>query len=243
MAATIAENSLPSGSGLTFEKVWAMFQETAKRMQETDRRMQETDRRMQETDRRMQETDRQIKETDRQMKETDRRLEETGRLVEETGRSVEETSRQMKETGRRLGYFDNRFGEILEYMVAPNLREKFMELGFVFPKANNNTEINDHKNNIHFQIDIMLENGDKAMLVEVKSKFTIKDVNDHIARLQKMRVYADLHDDKRSFLGAVAGVIMRYDVKKYALRQGFFAVEPAGETLNITSPQGQLKEW
>jgi hypothetical protein len=31
--------------GLTFEKVWAMFQETGRRMQETDRKMQETDRR------------------------------------------------------------------------------------------------------------------------------------------------------------------------------------------------------
>ncbi|MDR1908491.1 MAG: YraN family protein [Spirochaetaceae bacterium] len=30
--------------GLTFEKVWAMFQETDRKMQETDRKMQETDR-------------------------------------------------------------------------------------------------------------------------------------------------------------------------------------------------------
>ena len=36
---------------LTFEKVWAMFQETDRRMKETDRRMKETDRRMKETDR------------------------------------------------------------------------------------------------------------------------------------------------------------------------------------------------
>jgi hypothetical protein len=34
----------PESSGLTFEKVWAMFQETDRRMKETDRQMQETDR-------------------------------------------------------------------------------------------------------------------------------------------------------------------------------------------------------
>ncbi|MDR0447297.1 MAG: restriction endonuclease, SacI family [Treponema sp.] len=38
---------------LTFEKVWAMFQETREQMKETDRRMQETDRKMKETDRKI----------------------------------------------------------------------------------------------------------------------------------------------------------------------------------------------
>ena len=36
---------------LTFEKVWAMFQETREQMKETDRRFRETDRKMKETDR------------------------------------------------------------------------------------------------------------------------------------------------------------------------------------------------
>jgi hypothetical protein len=63
----------PGYEGLTFEKVWAMFQET-------DRRMQETDRQMKETDRRMQETDRQMKETDRKISKLGSRL---GDLVEE----------------------------------------------------------------------------------------------------------------------------------------------------------------
>jgi hypothetical protein len=35
--------------GLTFEKVWAMFQETDKKFQETDRQFKETDRKIQET--------------------------------------------------------------------------------------------------------------------------------------------------------------------------------------------------
>jgi hypothetical protein len=52
---------------LTFEKVWAMFQETREQMKETDRRFQETAQRMKETDQRMKETDRRMKETDRQI--------------------------------------------------------------------------------------------------------------------------------------------------------------------------------
>ena len=45
MASPAAEIS-NIGEGLTFEKVWAMFQETERRFQETDRQMKETDRRI-----------------------------------------------------------------------------------------------------------------------------------------------------------------------------------------------------
>jgi hypothetical protein len=34
--------------------------------------------------------------------------------------------------------------------------------------------------------------------------------------------YADLHADKRTFLGAVAGVVISDNVRDYVLKQGFF---------------------
>ena len=58
-----------------------------------------------------------------------------------------------------------------------------------------------------------------------------------------MRRYADLHGDKRTFLGAVAGVVIADNVKEYALKQGFFVVEPSGETFNIIQPDNKPKEW
>ena len=153
-----------------------------------------------------------------------------------------ETDRQIKDVNKRFGEFTNRFGEVVEYMIAPNLREKFREFGIIFPKANSNTAIDDLENNIFLEIDVMLENGDKALLVEVKNKLATEDVKDHISRLEKMRTYADLHSDKRTFLGAVAGVVMTSDVKEYALKQGFFVIEPSGESFNITPPKDKPKE-
>ena len=44
MEATFTERPIPTGEGLTFEKVWAMFQETDRKMWETDRKMQEMSR-------------------------------------------------------------------------------------------------------------------------------------------------------------------------------------------------------
>jgi len=155
----------------------------------------------------------------------------------------EETARQMKETDRRLGKLGIRMGEIVEHIVAPNLLEKFWEMGLKFHQANPNAVFSDDNKKFLFEVDVLLQNGDKAMLVEVKTKLTTEDVKEHIARLEKMRTYADLHGDKRAFLGAVAGVVMTPNVKGYALRQGFYVIEPSGETFNITSPKGQPKEW
>jgi hypothetical protein len=157
--------------------------------------------------------------------------------------SLQETDRQMKETDRRIEKLGKRMGEVIEYMVAPNLRDKFWELGYDFHTFNRNTEVSDRKNNIFLEIDIKLENGDKVMLVEVKTKPNTRDVQDHIRRLKKMRKFADLHGDKRTFLGAVAGAVMTDNVKEYVLKQGFFAIEPSGETFNIISPNNKPKEW
>ena len=128
-------------------------------------------------------------------------------------------------------------------MVAPKLCEKFIEFGLVFPRANLNVIVNDKINDISFEIDILLENVYKAMLVEVKTKLTEERINKHIIRLEKMRRYADLHGDKRTFLGAVAGFAITDDVRKHALERSFYIIEPDGENFNIIPPSGQAKEW
>jgi hypothetical protein len=172
---------------------------------------------------------------------------ETDRIVKENAEQQKETDRILKENSidfdARIGSLTNLFGKIAEYMVAPKLREKFLEFGLDFPKANPNASVNDRVNKIYLEIYVMLENGDKAMLVEVKTKLTTERINKHIERLEKMRLYANLHGDKRAFLGAVAGVVVTDELKNYALNQGFFVIEPVGENLNITPPNGIPKEW
>jgi len=169
---------------------------------------------------------------------------ETDRIIKE---SQKETDRILNENATKLniqiGALTNLFGDFTVGMIIPKISEKFMDLGLVFPRANPNVMVNDKKNDISFEIDIMLENGDKAMLVEVKTKLTEERINKHIVRLEKMRRYADIHDDKRAFLGAVAGFAITDEVREIALREGFYLIEPDGENFNITEPNNRLKEW
>jgi hypothetical protein len=185
-----------------------------------------------------------LRETTRKQEETARQMEETGRRMEETDRRMEETARQMKETDNRLGELTNRFGDMVEYMVLPNLVTKFEELDFTFTRANR-TEIKDKEHDIFMEVDALLENGDKVMAVEIKTKPNVDDINDHIERMEKLRKYADLHDDKRVYLGAIAGVVFSESEKVYALKKGFYVIEPSGETFKITEPKDKYRphEW
>jgi alpha-galactosidase/6-phospho-beta-glucosidase family protein len=177
--------------------------------------------------------------------ETREQIAATGRQIEETGRQMKETDRKMKETDKKLGELTNRFGTMVEHMVVPNLLAKFKSLGFTFEVAHKNTEIKDEKNKIFVEVDVFLENGDKAMIVEIKAAPTVKDVNEHIARMEKLRKHADLRKDTRKYLGALAGVVTSEPVKTYALKKGLFVIVPSGDTFDIIKPEGkyQVKEW
>jgi len=180
------------------------------------------------------------KETDRIVKENAQGMKELREIHKEY---EQERKKDKAEFNERLGNYINLFGDFTEYMMAPKLREKFIELGLVFPRTNRNVSVKDENNNTLLETDAILENGDKAMMVEIKTELTVERVNKHIERLEKMRKHADLHGDKRTFLGAVAGVVVSDEVREYALNQGFYLIEPAGEELNITPPNGKPKEW
>ncbi len=226
-----------------YEEIAKAQKEITEAQKETDRIVKENIEAQKETDRQMKETDRQMKETDRQMKETDRQIKETDRQMKETDRQIKETDRQIKEYNKRFGDFTKNFGKMVEYMVGPNLVKKFYKIGLNFLELTPNKNFIDKENNIFFEVDYFLENSNMAMLVEVKSTLTKTHVKSHVKRLKKMRIYADLRGDKRTFLGAIAGVAMTPMVKQYALEQGFYVIEPSGETFNITPPEGQPKEW
>jgi hypothetical protein len=186
-----------------------------------------------------------LQENALQMEKLRKSQEKTAQRQEETAQWQEKTERIIQNNAQLIGKLGNRFGEMVEHMVKPNLIEKFCDLGFVFTRAYQDTVIKDKENNIFAQIDITLENGDKVMIVEVKSKPNIEDITEHLERMEKVRAHADLHNDKRKYLGAIAGMVFNYSEKTYAMKNGFFIIEPSGDTFNITEPKGDHspREW
>ena len=212
------------------EKVWAILREVAERQSELTLKMQETAERQKETERLMQENAERQKENAERQKETDRQM--------------QETDRRMKETDEKFGRLSNRFGELAEHLVIPNIMEKFNALNFTFTRSGPNVKIAEVSGKRIAELDILLENGDTAIAVEVKTKPSHDDVDDHVKRMEALRRYADGRNDKRVFQGAVAGAIMNDRVRDYIIKNGFYAIEQTGDTVKINIPEGfKARQW
>jgi hypothetical protein len=61
--------------------------------------------------------------------------------------------------------------------------------------------------------------------------------------MEKIRKYADEHNDKRQFMGAMAATITDKSTREYALQQGLFVIEPSGENVKVTKPEGDVRVW
>ena len=202
--------------GLTFEKVWAMFQESDRQMQALRESQRETDRLMRETDRKMQ----------------------------ETAREVKETAQVVRETNQSIGGLHNSFGELAEHLVAPGIEEKFNALGYHFKDTAQNRKFKNKKENISVEIDILLENDDYSVAVEVKSKPRETDIDVFKRRLELLRKYKDSIQDSHKIHGAIAGAVFQKEVKKAVLEAGFYVIEQSGDTMKINVPEGfKPKEW
>jgi hypothetical protein len=185
-----------------------------------------------------------FQESDRRFQETERIIQETDRIVKENALQMQETDRKMKETDRKISSLGSRLGELVEEIIFPNILEKFNKLGYVFGKAAPRVLYQDPRGAYIAEVDILLENGDTVLAVEVKTNLTENDVQDHLRRMEKLRLYAEGHGDKRKLLGAVAGGIASKEVKAFAVKSGFFVLEQSGDTVRISVPKGfKPREW
>jgi len=210
---------------LTYEGVLEMFRETREQFRETRE---------------------QFRETREQFQETRERMEKASQMIEELGKKQEATDRQIKRTSKEVGALGSRIGRIIENMVKGRIVDKFRALQYEITEYNPHKKFENKALNIRGEIDLFLENGDLAILVEVKTTLETKDVRDHILRIEKFRRHIDAKgNDKRRFIGAVAGAVVEGDAETLAHENGMYVIVQSGKAVEIvTPPEGFVaKEW
>jgi hypothetical protein len=166
---------------------------------------------------------------------------EVNKAHKETEEAHKRTEEVLRETQKAISGLSNTLGTLVERIMTPGLPGKFRKFGFTFDKITTVRWAVD--GSIYTEIDGLLENGDQAMVVEVKTTLRQEDIDDHLERMEKVRKYADDHGDKRQFLGAIAATITDENSKRYALKKGFFVIEPSGEDVKVTKPVSGPKVW
>jgi hypothetical protein len=161
----------------------------------------------------------------RLFRETDRKFQETERLLKE---QAQEARLRAKEVDKKIGELGNRLGDFVEGLIKPSVVRLFQERGIPVHKTYSDVSANNPELGLATQIDLLVINGDACVLIEVKSKLSVDDVNDHIERMGKFKPLFPEYASKKAY-GAVAAMVIPDDVAKYAYRKGFFIIAQKGE--------------
>ncbi|MDR0635456.1 MAG: hypothetical protein LBF87_00065, partial [Treponema sp.] len=196
-------------------------------------------------------TDEQQRRTDEQIARTSKEVAElsiSGRRTDEQQRRTDEQiakmSKEVAELSKNIGGVNRSLGRWTEQMVAAKLWEKFDAFEYEFTRGSRNIKFRDGKQ-IIAEADIFLENGDYAMPVEVKTDLIEEDIDDHLDRIGKIRLYMDKRGDKRLLVGAVAGAIVPESVCRYAQKKGLYVVVQSGDSVEVVGiPNGfEVRKW
>jgi len=170
--------------------------------------------------------------------------------IRETQESIKRMAEERKELEKKRdkisGRLDRKFGELWELIVVPNIREKFNELGFRFDSVARSLEFDrpDGSGRSLAEVDILLENGDYAIVVEVKDSFKKKYLDEHVSRMKKLKTLPRFANKK--LYGAIAAGFVKGESKQLAFEQGFYVVNrPDSVNVQIEQfPKGcKPKAW
>jgi hypothetical protein len=166
-----------------------------------------------------------------QRQESDRRFQETERLLKEQSQRVD----------KQLGKLGNRLGEFVEWQIRPAAVRLFKERGLDVHELYSGVSAQRPEGGL--EIDLLVVNNTEAVLIEVKSKLTQSDVDEHLERLEKFKRLMPRYQNLKA-LGAVAGMVVPDDIALYAYRQGLFVLAQSGDNVIILNdPQFQPKAW
>ncbi|PSR17710.1 DUF3782 domain-containing protein [filamentous cyanobacterium CCP3] len=171
-------------------------------------------------------------------KETERRFQETDRQFQATRHLIRQQNQQLSE---QLGKLGNRLGEFVEWQVRPAVVRLFQDRGIDVHEVYDGVSVQRGEEGI--EIDLLVVNTTEAVVVEVKSKLTQADVDEHLERLGKFKRLMPRYGDVRA-IGAVAGMVVPRDVARYAYRRGLFVLAQSGDGIDIlNNAQFQPQAW
>ena len=181
----------------------------------------------------------------RAMPEQPLTYEGTLELFRKADRRQEKTERLARRVQKQIGALGSRIGKIVEKMVEGNIVEKFRSLDYEIMQCAQNVKYEYKKLGIRGEIDLFLEDGEIAILIEVKTTLETADVRKHIKQLEEYRRCADARGDKRRFIGAVAGAVTEGEAIDVAHENGMYVIVQSGKAVEIMkTPEGfKAKEW
>ncbi len=150
-----------------------------------------------------------------------------------------------KEFDKKMGSLTGFLGKFTEEMIRPNIIPMFQAKGIEIETVVRSV-IGKQNNQDYYEIDWLLINSTIAVVVEVKTKFTKDEVDEHLERLAKICEVAPKRIDLSgtTLLGAVAAITFEDGVDQYALKKGLYILKQTGNLVSIINDEKfKPKEW
>ena len=249
----VAADRFRAPEGLTVEQFWEMFYAKVAEYDERNKeyeRKREEERLARELERAEYERKRKEEKAEYERKREEERLArelekaEFDRKWAKTMENWDKADRRIQETNRQLGGVTNTFGEVIEHLVLPGIEERFAEMGLNFNHVSPRRKLKDSGGRLVAEIDLILENKDTIVAVETKGKPSVKDIESHGEKLEKLRELLGEEGDRKRILGAIAGAVFGNGERLAALKAGFYVIVQSGDTMCMDIPEGfEPKVW
>ena len=156
--------------------------------------------------------------------------EEIWAILREVAESQKETDKKIKEVTANIGRLGNRLGEFIEDAVRPAALRLFRERGIEVHEVQQNVSV--QRGDEALEVDLMVANDLDLVAVECKSNLKQQDIDEHLARLAKIKRLLPKYANTR-VMGAVAAMVIPDNVARYAYSKGLFVIGQSGEHLEI----------
>jgi hypothetical protein len=181
-----------------------------------------------------------FRESEQQRKEYQQAFEERQRAsqqaFEERQQAAEQEMAKLRETvaqtNKQVGGLTSRWGEFVENLIKPAAARLFQEKGIEVHLTALRVTGQDEQGSI--EIDILVENTTEVVAIEVKSHLEVRDVKRFLQTLERFKKAFPKHKNDKLY-GAVAGIKIDERVNEYAIQEGLFLIQPAGDSVVIAN--------
>ena len=193
------------------------------------------------------EMNRRIADSDAKIAESRR---ETDAKIAASNAKSAEAEAGLRAVSERLEYWVGRYGDrigaLIERILIPGIKPVMNKYGHNFTTISPNREYYRSKGKRLAEIDLLLENGDEAMAIEVKTHLRKDDVVKYLAKLELLRENESITRlSGLTLLGAMAGLRVDEGARDLVLESGLYLIEMVEDTkyVNVVEPPSGVRGW
>ncbi len=188
---------------------------------------------------------RKLEESQRKTEESHHKTEESHRKTEESLRELQEVVKEVSKTANKFGgEFNRKWGDFMENLIEGDLVSLLRNWGLKMIDANiqpiPKVVARREDGNPKYELDLIVKNGDYAIIVEVKTTLTVPKVDDFLEKLAQLKDDFSAYKNRTiyacvAYLRTDKGEEKEDRVLPYLEENGLFAIRAPGGPANIAT--------